>query len=241
MLQINFNYSPPNSIETTEFHFTGYSDKDYVCNAIRRFGKFYEYDLLEFLYKSRIKGGMFIDIGANIGNHSVYFGKYLADFVVCIEPLKRLIPILELNLRQNNIFNYRIYPIGLGAEWGMANAILPPERDYNADLCQMQLSMNANGNIVIERLDDIAEGFLDSIYFKNHNEILPIKFIKIDVEYMELDVLKGAIETIKKHKPQMMIEIHTPAEKQKIDSFLIPFGYKSGGKYAYTPTYHYFT
>ncbi|BFU59512.1 MULTISPECIES: FkbM family methyltransferase [Rodentibacter] len=52
-----------------------------------------------------------------------------------------------------------------------------------------------------------------------------IDFIKIDVEGMELSVLTGALESIKRHKPIMTIEI-LKSNQQEIINLLAPLNYK---------------
>ena len=55
----------------------GLAEHDYIVREISREQSFYEDDLLEYLALAAPKGGIFIDVGANIGNHSVYFGKFI--------------------------------------------------------------------------------------------------------------------------------------------------------------------
>jgi hypothetical protein len=62
-----------------------------------------------------------------------------------------------------------------------------------------------------ERLDDIYTG--------------TPSFIKIDVEGHELKVLKGAEETLKKHKPTVLIEIHDFSEDHDVHKFMMSLGY----------------
>ena len=50
--------------------------------------------------------------------------------------------------------------------------------------------------------------------------------MKIDVEGFEMDVLKGAIKTIKTHHPKIILEVHTKALKEQCIKFLSGFGYK---------------
>jgi FkbM family methyltransferase len=64
-----------------------------------------------------------------------------------------------------------------------------------------------------------------------------IDFLKIDAEGAELLVLKGGIETIKKYKPKMLLELHLFKDRQmgqKLIDFLEPLGYKLKIE-AYTP------
>jgi len=65
--------------------------------------------------------------------------------------------------------------------------------------------------VTINELDDLNLERLD--------------FIKIDVEGMEIEVLKGAEKTIKRNYPQMLIEI-IKSDKDKICEILYNLGYK---------------
>jgi hypothetical protein len=67
-------------------------------------------------------------------------------------------------------------------------------------------------DVSCERLDDIYTG-IPSI-------------MKIDVEGHELQVLKGATDTIKKHKPVLLIEIHGFSEDNDVHRYIKSLGYK---------------
>ena len=72
---------------------------------------------------------------------------------------------------------------------------------------------------------DVNVKKLDNLQFEN-----PISFIKIDVEGHEIEVIEGAIETINKNKPILLIEIEEKHSKKKvIDAikFINTLGYKS--------------
>ena len=57
---------------------------------------------------------------------------------------------------------------------------------------------------------------LDSLSFDN-----PIAFVKVDVEGLELEVLKGMMKTIKKHKPIMLLEYNgDQSERTTIINFV---------------------
>ena len=72
---------------------------------------------------------------------------------------------------------------------------------------------------------DVNVKKLDNLQFEN-----PISFIKIDVEGHEIEVIKGAIKTINKNKPILLIEIEEIYSKKKvIDTikFINALGYNS--------------
>ena len=61
------------------FDIVGSRDDDHIYQAIRRSGRFYEVVLLEYIARFvRAPSGVVIDVGANIGNHSVFFRSFVA-------------------------------------------------------------------------------------------------------------------------------------------------------------------
>ena len=66
-----------------------------------------------------------------------------------------------------------------------------------------------------------------------------VGLIKIDVEGLELDVLKGAEKIIKLNFPHMIVEAHTDEKLNEIKNYLKQFNYTILGKFCKTPTYHF--
>jgi hypothetical protein len=67
-------------------------------------GRFYETEELTIIAQFFPRGGVFVDIGANVGNHSIYVCNYLEPLqVVAIEPNPVVIPILKINLALNGL------------------------------------------------------------------------------------------------------------------------------------------
>lgn len=72
---------------------------------------------------------------------------------------------------------------------------------------------------------DITLTTLDKFIFAHSDDFqLPIAAMKIDVEGMEYNVLRGAVNTIKRFIPLIMSE----GDDQKINNFLTPLGYHKG-------------
>ena len=55
---------------------------------------------------------------------------------------------------------------------------------------------------------------------------LKLTILKIDVEGFEMDVLRGAIKTIKRYHPKIIIETHTYKLREEALRFLGSIGYK---------------
>ena len=152
----------------------------------------YEKELLDFLIGLTKKFGTLkkqsvVDVGSNIGNHSLYFSKYFKT-VYTFEAHPRIFSVQKINVSEIN--NIKPFNFGLG------------NKNKNSIIYENQF--NLGGSSVVNRVGKkikIKLRKLDSI--KN---IKNLKLIKIDVEDFELEVLKGSIKTLKKFKPIVAFE-----------------------------------
>ena len=205
-------------------------DNDHIFNNIRRKKNFYEHDLLFHLFKTiKSKDKVIIDVGANIGNHAIYFGKYLCKKVIAIEPSQMHSDILKQNLNANlSSDEFEIHQIAAGNKKGDVSLVFPSE--INLGAAKIDTTLNTENliteNVKIDKLDNI-------IYDEN------ICLLKIDVEGLEIDVLNGAKRIIKKNLPHIIVEAHNKERLDEMKEFLDQFNYTILGRFCYTPTYHF--
>ena len=121
-----------------------------------------------------------LDIGAHVGYTARIMGVRFKR-VICFEPALDLIPFL----RQNVPFA-EIHPFALGAEHSWGKLHRPKAANTGSG------EVHPGNEFEIRRLDDCDVGQVD--------------FIKIDVQGMELDVLKGGEKTIVRDKPLIFCE-----------------------------------
>lgn len=167
--------------------------RDGVQNTLLSKCMFYEQEILEDLDKYLTQESVVLDIGANIGNHSVYWGKVTnVKKVFSFEPTDVIFKILEKNIEINNLTEkITIYNIGLGNK--NTNGKIASFNIGNVGATGIKEDIS--GDITIKKLDDIEE-------IKSER----IDFVKIDVEGFEKNILDGAIETITKNRPIVFIE-----------------------------------
>jgi len=189
-------------------------DDEYIGNTI---SKGHEWDawMRRDLEKYYVKGTEILDIGANIGYNSLMFSDY--GPVVSFEPVYHEIVIRNAKL---NALRHRIniYPCALSDEKKTTEIFIPAKGcQSNTHINYGGTSFHLNGDmkgesvkVKCERLDDIYDG--------------KPSIIKIDVEGHELQVLEGAKETIKKHMPTILVEIHD-FETSPVAKFFESLGY----------------
>lgn len=165
-------------------------DDQCICRFIRESGRLdHDQNMLPLLKEFIKNGDVVLDIGAFIGDHTIYYSKLVGDngSVIAFEPNRDSFFCLEHNLKAYK--NVELINSAIGKEYGFVRTV-----DVLGNIGMNFLIPDNLGGIVI--------------YSLNQMEIDRIDFIKIDVEGFELDVLIGGKETINKFKPTMLIEIN---------------------------------
>lgn len=171
-----------------------YSDNtDYVSRIIRFYNNFYEHELLSFLQTNFNNQTNIIDVGANIGNHSLFFAKYInCNKIFAFEPF-----VKNIELFKNNLSNY-------------ADKCILFEQALSDKDCKMNLyntEQNNFGGFSLHKQDVSFEVVteLDVVKLDNYN-FTDVTLIKIDVENHENEVLMGSKKTILNNKPIIVLE-----------------------------------
>jgi FkbM family methyltransferase len=133
-----------------------------------------------------------VEVGANIGNHVVFYAKHMsAQRIYPFEPNPESVAILRQNISLNTLHDVvddRGIGLGVGKQRGWHSVHLPRENNLGA------ARLVEGGEIEVVTLDDTMSG-------------VNVDFIKIDVEGMEFDVLKGSERLIKECRPLIYIEV----------------------------------
>lgn len=175
-----------------------------------------------------IKGGIVLDIGANIGCYAAAFLK-VAHKVICFEPNDEAFECLCYNLQKLNSRRLDWYQVAVSDKSFKCEVVCE-----NDNIGMSYIKPSQNGKLRTVTIDkmEIEEQKFTSAYVDR------ISFIKIDVEGYELHVLKGAEKTISIHKPVMVIEINdhtlkrTNTTREEIFQWLTDHGYTYRNIYA---------
>ena len=196
-----------------------YVGTDLIENHIAWFHTFFEEELLYYIFytwkdkkiKRYVKDKIVLDVGANIGNHTIYFSKVCtAGLTYAFEPSDVVCEILKENIRINNMeYDVKVMNVAVGSKDGRGIV------DF----------FNTN-NMGCTKIREIKDGPIKVIAIDDLCFDKKVGFIKIDVEGMEMEVLQGALNTIKKDKPYITLETWGESNNiEKIRKMLIPIGY----------------
>ncbi len=152
-------------------------------------------------YEEEFRTGAVLDVGANIGNHSLWFSSRFAK-VLAFEPNPICIRLLEASVMFNGVQNVEILGYGLS--------------DQEAELV---FHLNLAGNLGQSGVSDslvfgkfrtfpVQVRVADEAITAGMLESLPVRLVKIDVEGHELPALKGMSCLLAKHRPIVLFESH---------------------------------
>lgn len=131
------------------------------------------------------KESVAVDIGAHIGTFALPLAA-AADKVIAFEPSPEAFALLTRNAAENNA-PLQLINKALGSTTGSGALLTRNKSNAGAN------TIVAGGTIPVSTLDD---------------EVVHADFIKIDVEGMELEVLKGGTRLIEHSRPAVLFEVN---------------------------------
>jgi len=172
-------------------------------------------------------GWICFDVGAHFGNYTLLMARLAgaAGQVHAFEPVPFNLTILQENVRRNGIAHIvRIHPFALANATGTArfrasNAPRESGQGFLVGLDPPDLTWAQRRfpefPVEQRRLDDL----------RRELSIPPPQLIKIDVEGAEVDVLRGAFDTIRAVRPALIVELHTEFNAALCATILAELGY----------------
>jgi len=163
-----------------------HEDIDDLSYRISTDQDYFEKDILVYLEKNYPAQNVILDVGANVGNHTVFFATHFRyNKIIAFEPIPQNFKLLELNTKYLDNVKIRRVAVGDGDI-----EVMMKINPSNMGACEV----TPNGDIKVEqiKLDDL---FVDKV-----------TLIKIDVEWYEPFVLLGAKAIIDSDRPLILIE-----------------------------------
>ena len=169
--------------------------------------QFYEQSLLEYI-REHYHGGAFIDGGACIGNHTLWFARFCAEQAIAVEPVERNMAHLITNVTLS----------GLSDKVVTVTAALGETAGRGA----MKTQGPHHGGW------ELVDG--DEVEITTLNEVgklaaYPVALIKLDIQGSELSALKGGVDLLNEYGPVIIAEAWNEREAIETSAFLATLGY----------------
>ena len=215
--------SGPVRVRHCRYGLMAYLTRDmYMGRSLELYGEFSPGEAA--LFAQVLKPGMTaLDVGANIGAHTALFAQRVGaqGRVIAYEPQRVIYQLLCANAMMNGLTNIEARLAAVGAQ---AGSLLVPPLDYT--------QVGNFGSLSLGRFDKGEQVPVETIDSLN----LPhCHFIKVDVEGMEADVIKGAAQTLSRHRPVLYVENDRREKSPALIQALFDAGYRL---YWHMPPYY---
>jgi len=210
--------SPLRLVEARHGRFFVVNADTVIGRSLQAYGEWTE-DEIGVLQQMVRPNDCVVDVGANIGCHTIPLAKAVGPggVVVAFEPLPRIFQLLATNVTINGVTNARLYSAACGAS---ADIFWFPELDYRSDANYGSFSINGTAAALHRSIGTAPKGriaqpvpifALDDVFDR-----ASLRAIKIDVEGMEIDVLRGAARTIGRFRPLLYVENEHPESSEPL-------------------------
>lgn len=186
----------------------------------------------QFLDDRLSEGNVFYDVGTNVGFFAIIASRLVGTEgrVFAFEPLNSVADQCDTNLRANDFAHATVHQVALGENQGTL-------RMARGDI-HTKSQADPEGDI------EVQQTTLDR--WRADKDAPPPDLLKIDMEGAELDVLRGAMDTIGNHRPVILVEVHYLGSRflDYVETQLRPLGYSGrrlsdGGPLPELKRYHY--
>lgn len=185
----------------------------YIGRSLDLYGEFSDGEVA--LFRQIVKpGSTVLDIGANIGAHTVFLARATGPTgrVLAFEPQRIVFQMLCANVALNDFQNVHTHHAAVGRETGSTTM---PKIDYGAPGNFGGVSIDPSGageRVEMLTVDELDLGACDTI--------------KLDVEGFETEALLGATQTIRRLRPALYVENDRKAKSPGLIATLLEFGYR---------------
>jgi FkbM family methyltransferase len=187
----------------------------------------YEENILQLMFdevlaplQHKFNSSSALDVGANIGNHSLYFARRFKT-VVAFEPGVIASLLLEANIKINRPGNVLFFRLGLSDASGKAELETREPNNLGTSSVTLGPGSSTSESVELRRGDDVI-GALP--------ELPKVALIKLDVEGHELPALKGLEGLLRSQMPVVLFETSGKGGECGSDailSFLRSVGYSN--------------
>jgi FkbM family methyltransferase len=194
-------------------------DDRVIGAALAAYGEWAEEEIY-LLRPAAPLGAVVLDIGANVGTHTLAFSRFVGPegIVLSFDGQRAAFRLLSASMLLNRCANVRCVAALIGREnmLDFGGDQIPAARENLGSMCFREPQTVDHS---LTPCFPVPTSTVDSLRLRRCD------LLKIDVEGMEVDVLHGAIRTLRRHKPVVYFEQAGPARLPEAVALLTGLGY----------------
>ena len=208
-------------------------DSDLIARVILETGSWDE-DTWLAMAQHLTPGATFVDIGAHDGYCSLKAARVVGPSgrVIAVEPNPEMLTILRKNIEASQAKDILVVPMACADKEGTLTLFAASQSNTGSTSLSQA---NATQYGLVEKSYQVPVRTLDAIL--REAAVSRVDVVKIDVEGAEQLVLSGALDTIKRFRPAVLIELDDlllapmGSSASAITEFLSAQGYRRGGQF----------
>jgi FkbM family methyltransferase len=187
----------------------------YMAQCLGWYGEFSESEIALWRHFVR-PGDTVVSAGANCGAHVLWFSQHVgpAGRVITAEPQRVMFDVLMDNLEANGAANVEVHNGAIGAHAGLAQMPdIQVDWPFNFGSIGLRDLPGSSAEVEVKTIDELVAG-------------RDVRLIHLDVEGHESKALVGAMETIKRCRPYLYVEIDRTEDAKGTLGMMAMLGYE---------------
>jgi len=200
-----------------------------ITRSLRCYGEWAEHEL-SILRPFVSPGTIVVDVGANVGTHTLPFSRWVQNGrVIAIEAQPAISRVLRQNCLQNGRHNVDVVNAVCAENSGSRKLRVDYTKEENFGAISFFDTRNGISQALarwLDRLRGCSAITIPAIRLDDLCTNASIALIKFDIEGMELDALRGARKTLLRCRPAVYFEQNSAARLTETYDYLVGAGYR---------------
>ena len=182
-----------------------------------------ERPLLDWFAENAKSGETWLDIGAHYGYTAIALSRLVGKEgrVFAFEPMISTAGYVSQTRQLNDFPQLIVLPLGLASPETLEMKQLPVTRG----MVDSTIERTTNHAPRTEWLENIMVARFDWLWQQICGKNDRIDGVKIDVQGMEIEVLRGMMETLRRQEPKLVVEVHRSVNRKDLLDMIETAGY----------------